>query len=85
MQNNLDRISGLKWQYIALEQNYVINYPAADICWPNYVPRRRSVVPSSIPLLNLYTICAVAGLGFSLGARAYYLARIFAENCMNKK
>ena len=41
MRNNLDSIPELKWQYIGLEQNYVINYPAAEICWPDYEPRLR--------------------------------------------
>ena len=41
MKQNLETIPQLKWQYIALEQNYVINYPAAKICWPDYEPRLR--------------------------------------------
>ena len=41
MRSNLRALPGLKWQYIALEQNYVINYPAAKICWPDYEPRLR--------------------------------------------
>ena len=41
MERNAVSIPELKWQYVGFEQNYVINYPATRINWPNYDPRLR--------------------------------------------
>ena len=41
MQNNLERAKELKWQYVALEENYLISYPASKICWSDFEPRYR--------------------------------------------
>ena len=43
MERNAVSIPELKWQYIGFEQNYVINYPATRINWPNYDPRLRYI------------------------------------------
>ena len=31
----------LKWLFVASEENYLISYPAAKVCWPKFVPRVR--------------------------------------------
>ena len=41
MQNNLKDLPKLKWQYVALEDNYLISYPASKICWSTFKPRHR--------------------------------------------
>lgn len=41
VKDNLRAVPEMKWQYIAWEFDYVINFPAAKICWPNYEPRLR--------------------------------------------
>ncbi len=49
VKNNLEYAKELKWQYVALEQNYVINFPAARICWSDYEPRLRYACSSATP------------------------------------
>ena len=50
MERNAASIPEPKWQYIGFEQNYVINYPATRINWPNYDPRLRYIYVQTCPL-----------------------------------
>ena len=41
MRDNLKELPKLRWQYVALEDNYLISYPASKICWSTFKPRHR--------------------------------------------
>ena len=62
MERNAVSIPELKWQYIGFEQNYVINYPATRINWPNYDPRLRYIYVH----IHVSCHCTTIGVVFSV-------------------